>query len=107
MANPVIHLDIICYKEEDLFVAHCLQLDLVTTAMSVPQAYTDMEELIKTHITYAIQNNNLDNLFKPAPPDIWRLVPKASVVDDKPVKEVLLPSIPPPHLIFQIQRLCA
>jgi len=106
MPNPIIHMDVVCYKEDDLFVAHCLQLDLVTTATTVHQACINMEDVIKAHITYALNNNNLKNIFKPAPPEIWQLMSNADVIDGKPIQELSFPSLPPPHLIYQIQRLC-
>ena len=106
MTNPVIHLDVVCYKEDDLFVAHCLQLDLVTTATTVHQACIDLEGIIKAHLQYAIENENLDNIFKPAPQEIWRMMTKATLIEDDSLSEICLGTIPPPHYKFQLQRLC-
>ncbi|MGH7800127.1 MAG: hypothetical protein ACREOW_05785 [Thermodesulfobacteriota bacterium] len=106
ISKLVLHLDVVCYKEGNLFIAHCLQLDLVTAAKTTEQAFYDMENIIKTHIAYAIENDNLENLFKPAPLEIWRLFPKATVLDDESPRRLKFPKMPP-NRIVEIQRLCA
>lgn len=65
-----LHLDVLVYKE-DIWIAHCLQLDLVTTADSDDKAIADMRDVIKAHIEFAAQNDNWEHLFKPAPPEVW------------------------------------
>lgn len=105
--NPrIIHLDILCYKEEDYFVAHCLQMDLVTTANTVDDAFVEMKELIMTQIEFAAENNNMENIFKPAPREIWRRLVKAKPVNDDQIETLKL-SILPTEQIYQVQRLCA
>lgn len=105
--NPrIIHLDILCYKEEDYFVAHCLQMDLVTTANTIDEAFLDMKDLIITQIEFAAENNNLENIFKPAPPEIWRRLANAEPVTDDQIETLKLPILPTEQ-IYQVQRLCA
>jgi hypothetical protein len=59
-------------KEEDnLFVAHCLELDIVATANSLNQAKKDITSLIIAQIDYAFSNDNLEHLFHPAPQEVW------------------------------------
>jgi len=107
MSERVLHLDVVVYKEDDLFVAHCLQLDLVTTAKTIEQACCDIEDVIKTHITYAIENDNLENLLKPAPPEIWNLLLKTNIVAEGSIKRWELPKMPPNVEHVEIQGLCA
>jgi hypothetical protein len=63
----------ILIKEEDgLCVAHCLELDIVATADSVEQATDDIFDLVVAQVHYAFTNNNLDHLYHPAPPEVWK-----------------------------------
>ncbi len=63
----------ILIKEEDgLFIAHCLELDIVATASNVDQAQKDIIALVCTQVDYAFSNDNLDNLYHPAPKEIWK-----------------------------------
>lgn len=62
----------ILIKEEDgLFVAHCLELDIVAVGDSMDQAQRECVALICAQIEYAFAHDNLDNLFHPAPPEVW------------------------------------
>ena len=63
---------ILIKEEEDYFLAHCLELDIVATSDSISDVKDDILSLIKTQIEYAFRNNNLDNLFKPAPQETWK-----------------------------------
>ena len=59
-------------NENDLWVGYCLELDIVTTAASVDQVKNDLKDLILAQVDYAFTNNNLDNLYHPAPRKIWQ-----------------------------------
>lgn len=59
-------------RDGDLWTAHCLELDIVATAGSRQQAENDLTDLMITQLTYAIENDNLDNLYRSAPADAWR-----------------------------------
>jgi len=64
-------LNIIAKKEGDIWVGHCLELDIVATANDLDQLKHDLEDLIVAQIDYAFSYNNLDNLFHPAPREVW------------------------------------
>ena len=64
--------NIIAKKENDMWIAHCLELDIVATSDSLADLRKDMDDLIIAQIDYAFSNNNLDNLYCPAPPEIWK-----------------------------------
>ena len=59
-------------KEGDTWVAHCLELDIVTTARSLDAAKAEMNDLIAAQVDYAFCNDNLENLYRPAPPEVWK-----------------------------------
>jgi hypothetical protein len=65
--------NILIREEDNLFVAHCLELDIVATAKTLDQVQKDIIDLIDTQVDYAFSNNNLENLFRSAPPEIWEI----------------------------------
>ena len=103
--DTAITVNVLVKKEDDIFVAHCLELDIVTTAASSEQVEKDMVSLINAQVSCAFANNNLDNLFHPAPQEVWnkffackeRIEKKHKV---KAVKETRVSrSITPPWII--------
>jgi len=66
-----IGLDILIKKEEDYFLAHCLQFDIVATADTLKDVRKDIIDLCRAHIEYAHENDNLEYLFSPAPKEVW------------------------------------
>ena len=59
--------------EEDLCIAHCLELDIVATGRTINQTQKDIIALICAQVDYAFSNDNLENLYHPAPKDVWRI----------------------------------
>jgi hypothetical protein len=70
--NNSMTFNIIAKKESGMWVAHCLELDIVATAGTMTDVKKEMDDLIVAQIDYAFTNNNLDNLYKPAPPEAWK-----------------------------------
>lgn len=69
--NPEIRLDILIKKEEDYYMAHCLQFDLVATDNTVEGVQKAVIDLCIAHIAFSYKNNNIDYLFCPAPKEVW------------------------------------
>jgi hypothetical protein len=59
-------------EEEGLFVAYCLELDLVTAAKSEEEAVEDLIDVTIEQVRYCIANDNMDHLFRRAPEEIWK-----------------------------------
>ncbi|MCB2188080.1 MAG: hypothetical protein KQJ78_16805 [Deltaproteobacteria bacterium] len=57
--------------EGDGFVAHCMELDIVAEAPTLEEVNEEIESLIATAVEYAFSNNNLEHLYRPAPPEVW------------------------------------
>ena len=57
--------------ESQKYVAHCLELNLVATGKSHKEAMSDLIDIIEAHLRFADENDNWDNMFFPAPPEIW------------------------------------
>ena len=66
--------NILAKREGGLWVAHCLELDLVATANELETVKNDMLALIKTQVAHALSNDNLENLYHPAHPPVWKKV---------------------------------
>ncbi|MBI5605488.1 MAG: hypothetical protein HY879_19325 [Deltaproteobacteria bacterium] len=64
--------NVLIKEEEGIFIAHCLELDLVTTATSLDQVQTDILDVIGVQVDYAFTNNNLEYLYHPAPQEVWK-----------------------------------
>jgi hypothetical protein len=57
--------------EGDLLVGYCLELGLVTAGKTYYRVWTDMEDVIRTHVLYAIENENMEHCYHSAPQEIW------------------------------------
>jgi len=68
--NSII-VNVLAKKENDLWTGHCLEFDIVATADSIDQLKRDMIDLILAQIDYAFSNDNLGNLYHPAPARVW------------------------------------
>lgn len=63
--------NVLVKKEGELFIAHCLELDIVATHENVEAVTTDILDLIRAQVSYAFTYKNLDHLYRPAPPEAW------------------------------------
>jgi len=59
-------------REPDAWVAHCLELNLVTVGETLEQVESDMIDVIAAHVRYALENDNLSHMYHPAPQAVWR-----------------------------------
>ncbi len=82
MTKEPLHLDLLVYFQDGEYVAHCLQMDIVATAASQDQVVEDMIDLVRAQIDFAIKNDNLENIFRPAPPEVWELLMRAHIGGD-------------------------
>ncbi|MDY0220147.1 MAG: hypothetical protein RBR67_03315 [Desulfobacterium sp.] len=64
-------VSILIKKEDGMYVAHCLELDIVAVADSIDEAQREMVSLVCAQVDYAFSNGNLENLFHPAPAEVW------------------------------------
>jgi hypothetical protein len=61
------------------FIAHCLETGSVVTADDRETVVLMMKELLEDEISFAINHENLRNLFSsPAPLDVWKKFTQAS-----------------------------
>ena len=70
MKNGMI-FNILIKREGETYIAHCLELDIVATADSLDTLHSDIIDLIVAQVDYAFSNDNLENLYHPAPAEVW------------------------------------
>jgi hypothetical protein len=71
--GPSIPLSAVVYCEGGVWLAHCLELDIVADADSPTKAMEDVMELSMLQVTVAAKEGELDSVFRPAPPEIWKM----------------------------------
>jgi len=71
--GPSIPLSAVVYCEGGTWLAHCLELDIVADADSPEKAMVDVMELATLQVTVAATEGELDSVFRPAPPEIWKM----------------------------------
>lgn len=88
--SPSIKLNIVVYKEGEEWIAHCLQMDIVTSGKSAKAVERDIIDLIKAQVRFASDNGNMENVFKPAPSEIWSMIGHAKRCDSRNIR-LLIP----------------
>lgn len=71
--TPNFQLDVLLYRQGGRCTAHCLQLDLVECGRTVQAALSDVLDVIRAHIEWAIEHDNMEHLFHPAPAEYWKM----------------------------------
>ena len=64
--------NVLIKEADNQYLAHCLELDIVTVSKTESRVKRDIIDLIKTQVEYAFSNDNLDYLYHPAPPELWQ-----------------------------------
>jgi predicted RNase H-like HicB family nuclease len=66
-------LRVVFYYEEDNWVAHCLEFDLVGCGKSKEEALQFLREAITTQVHVSAEDDNPENLFSPADGKYWAM----------------------------------
>lgn len=89
-------------KEGGMFIAHCLELDIVATGNNPEQVKKDLIDLVHAQVDYAFTHDNLDYLYHPAPKEIWEefyqckaYIEKRSKIESHPQKGMPETFVPP------------
>jgi predicted RNase H-like HicB family nuclease len=69
----IFNFKILLSNEENMWVATCLELDLVAVAATVEEVMLDISDVIFVQLQYSLENDNLDYLYKPALLEEWKL----------------------------------
>lgn len=68
---PRFEVNVLCKKEDGVWVGHCLEMDIVTTGGTPDEVQSNMQDLVFAQVESAFENDNLQNLFFPAPKEVW------------------------------------
>lgn len=60
-------------KESGEYLAHCLELDLMTSGQTQQEAAQNLLDVVATQIQFAIDNDNMQNLLHPAPAKAYKI----------------------------------
>jgi hypothetical protein len=96
--NPVPRLDALHYlftEKADGIVAHCLDLDLVTSAKDRAAAESRLNAMVRVQVAGAYGAGNFDLLFFKAPREFWVAMDKAK---DMPKAHLKIDTTPPQYL---------
>ena len=61
------------YRDDDWWVAHCLETDVVAEGNTPTQAFANLQSLTDLQIRTAMEDGDLQSIFRQAPPDILTL----------------------------------
>ena len=86
MSKPHFRLNIILHEEDNEFIAHCLEMDIVATNTTQKKTIDDLIDLIKAQIVFAINNGNEDYLLKSAPFEVWDKIRTAKKCDSRMIR---------------------
>ena len=75
---------ILVYREEEHYVAHCLEFDLAAQGATTSEAFQNLLDAIELQAAYAQETGDLENLIQPAPPEYWRLLATAEHYTPQP-----------------------
>jgi hypothetical protein len=89
--DPKLDLRGVVYREGDAWIAHCLELDIVAEGPNAEAAMNDLLDLCAFQIDTAIENNDLESIFRPAPAKYWNLFYSARL--RKRLPKVLRPGV--------------
>ena len=77
---------VLVYRENDFWIAHCLETDLVAEGKTRVEAVRYLVDITDAQVKVAIEEGDLKSIFSPAPPDLWRMYATAADSDQPPIK---------------------
>lgn len=85
-----IDLRAVLYPQRNVWIAHCLEMDLVAEGPSADQALLDLLDLCAYQIEFALEHGDLKSIFRPAPEETWVMYWRAHKkrLPKKPAKPV-------------------
>jgi|GEM_PF-1276113 len=73
MSNPIVFpIRIVLYREESVWIAHCLEFDVIGNGNTKKRALADLAKCIAIQVEQSVENRCRENLFHPADGETWR-----------------------------------
>ncbi|MDP2167964.1 MAG: hypothetical protein Q8J64_06510 [Thermodesulfovibrionales bacterium] len=76
--KPTFTLHVLIYEEDGVWVAHCLEMDIIASDPAQGKVEKDIIDLIRAQLVFAHEHGNMENIFTPAPPEDWAKLFNAS-----------------------------
>lgn len=73
-------LRVVFYYEQDRWIAHCLEFDLIGDGESQAEALECLQEAVRLQVAASVEHDNPDNLFRPADGRYFRMFAEGSQV---------------------------
>ena len=89
-------------QPDGAYLAHCLELDLVAEGGSSREACEELLNVVDVQIRTCLRNDNLENLFFPAPKEVWEKLGRAQA---RCHQQRLRRTIPAEGMRFQVVEL--
>jgi len=83
MPKPRLSLCALIYQDDKCWVAHCLETDVVAEGETPTKAFVNLQSLTEFQIETALEDGDLESIFRPAPPEIHAAFARAS---DQPIR---------------------
>jgi predicted RNase H-like HicB family nuclease len=83
MKSLMVH--IIFYPEDDHYVAHCLEFDIVAQGDSLEESFRNLLDAVELQTAYALETGDMENLIQPAPSEFWRMLMKSENKPEMPL----------------------
>ena len=98
---------VLIYREDDYWIAHCLEYDLLGDGKTVRTALKRLMGVIETQISYLKENDLMEQLYHPAPLQYWRRFATARPLPDTELvsKKEFKPKIPDKLPVHEMARL--
>jgi hypothetical protein len=83
-------LSILIYREDSWWIAHCLEMDLPAEGHTAQGALENLFDIAKLQIQTAIEEDDLQSIFSPAPAELWKLFAESRDFPDRPARVPIL-----------------
>lgn len=78
--NPsrmTLHLDIVMYQRDDLWVGHCAQLDVLTSGPDRDKVFAGAQKICLAQVFNALATGKIGQLFRPPNPELLAVMLQA------------------------------
>ena len=77
-ATMLLQLNVLVERQpEGNYLAHCLELDLVAEGDTPQAACGELLNVVDVQVRTCLENDNLENLYFPAPREVWQKLGRA------------------------------
>jgi hypothetical protein len=101
MSKFRLDLRFVVYREDDVWLAHCLELDIVAEGASANEALRDALRLCAVQFEFAVEQGDISSAFRAAPPEFWAMYAKSATMSTP--QEKMLEGWPPAFVIGSVE----